>query len=331
MSRPVILDVDTGNDDAVAIVIAALHPQIELLGCTTVAGNLPLEATTDNTLRVLDAIGRPDVAVHAGMGHPLAPGPQPAGTDSTLEDFHQTTLPVGRSGLKAASSNGVEWLIETLRQTSRPITLIPLAPLTNIATALTIAPDIRDAVAEVVLMGGGWKFGNRTAAAEFNIYADAVAANLVLRSGIRNLTVVPLDATHQVPVRRIDVGRYAAAGTPAGLVVSRLLDHYLRGYETSGSGDTGAPVHDALCVAYVIDPAVLGTEEVYVEVDTVSPSNYGRTTVDVRQPTDASANCRFAMHADVERFHRVLDEIVGSELRPPTPHNREDGIDRRPE
>ncbi|MEV5302570.1 MULTISPECIES: nucleoside hydrolase [Amycolatopsis methanolica group] len=313
-----ILDVDTGNDDAVAITMAATHPAIELLGCTTVAGNLSLEEATDNTLRVLNAIGRSDIEVHAGLSRPFAPTPYAYGANEVDGVFHQNTLPVGVSGLQPRSWHGVEWLIETLRQTTRQVTLIPVAPLTNIAAAITVAPDILDSIDEVVLMGGSSTFGNRTLSAEFNIYTDAVAANVVLNAGIKRLTMAALDATHDVLVSREDLHRYRTLGTLAGDLVSAVTEYYIDGYEAS-AGPIGtassAPPHDALCVAYAIDPKVIDTTDAFVEVDTVSPYNYGRTAVDFHGNRGEPANVRFAKHADSALFHRILDECLRGECR----------------
>ncbi|GAB6987507.1 nucleoside hydrolase [Nocardioides pyridinolyticus] len=311
--RPVILDVDTGNDDAVAITMAATHPALELLGCTTVAGNLSVEETTDNTLRVLQAIGRSDIEVHAGLTRPFAPSPYPSDVRRLEGAFHQSPLPVGVSGLQPRSWRGVEWLIETLRQTTRQVTLIPIAPLTNIAAAITVAPDILDAIDEVVLMGGASIVGNRTLAAEFNTYTDPVAANVVLSAGIKRLTMAALDATHEVLISRDDLQRYRALGTRAGDLAATVTEYYIAGYDAavgSVGADSSAPPHDALCVAYAIDPDVLELTDAYVEVDTVSPYNYGRTTVDLHGYRGEPANVRFAQHADSARFHRLLDQCL---------------------
>ncbi len=313
MRRRVILDVDTGSDDAVAICMAALHPDIDLLGCMTVAGNLTLEQTTENTLRVLDAVGRSEVEVHAGLSRPFAPRPYPMEFGFSVEVFHQPNFAFGSAGLRPRGGRAVEWLIETLRSATEPITLIPTAPLSNIAAALTLAPEIVDAVDEIIFMGGASKTGNCTASAEFNVYSDAVAADVVLQAGTQRLTMVSIDATHEVLVSRKDLARYRDLGTPAGEVVASVGEHYIDGYDATGpmGGGSSAPLHDAMCVAYAIDPAVLELVEVYVEVDTVSPRNYGRTTVDFHNFLDRPPNVRFATHADSDRFHRVLDESLG--------------------
>lgn len=315
MPRPVILDVDTGNDDAVALIMAAMHPDIELLGCTTVVGNLTLEQTTDNTLRVLHAIGRSEIEVHAGLARRFAPSPYPPAANPTEGMFHQDALPVGVAGLMPRSWRGVEWLIETLRGASHPITLIQVAPLTNLAAALTVAPDVIGMVDEVILMGGSSGAGNRTPAAEFNIYSDAVAADVVFRAGVECLTVAPLDATHEVLVSRDDLRRYGELGTSAGQVVSDVTEFYIDSYRATDPHGMGAllsaPLHDALCIAYAIDPAVLELTDVAVHVETVSRQNYGRTTIEFLDDRSGTVgNARFAVHADSDRFHRILDECL---------------------
>lgn len=316
MPRRVILDVDTGNDDAVALTMAAMHPDVELVGCTTVVGNLTLDQATDNTLRVLHAIGKSEVEVHAGLARRFAPSPYPSAPNPAEGMFHQDTLPVGVAGLTPHSWRGVEWLVETLRRATHPITLIQVAPLTNLAAALTMAPDVLDTVEEVIVMGGAWKkSGNRTPAAEFNIYADAVAADVVFRAGIERLTVAPLDATHEVLVSRDDLRRYRELETSAGQVVSAVTEYYIDSYHATDPHGIGAllsaPLHDALCVAYAIDPAVLELTEVTVDVETVSPQNYGRTTIDYLHGRSGTVgNARFAVHADSERFHRILDDCL---------------------
>jgi purine nucleosidase/ribosylpyrimidine nucleosidase len=312
MRRRVILDVDTGSDDAVAICMAALHPDIELVGCTTVAGNLTVQQTTENTLRVLDAIGCGDVEVHAGLSRPFAPRPYPPEVGFSVEVFHQASFPFGSDGLRPSGERAVEWLIETLRAATQPVTLVPTAPLSNIAAALTVAPDILGAVDEIVMMGGASKGGNCTASAEFNVYSDAVAADVVLQAGVPRLTMVSIDATHEVLVSRKDLERYRDLGTRAGALVAGIGEYYIDGYDstTPMGGGSAAPLHDAVCLAYAIDPRVLDLVEVYVEVDTVSPRNYGRTTVDFQGFLERPPNVRFATHADSARFHRILDECL---------------------
>jgi inosine-uridine nucleoside N-ribohydrolase len=202
----VILDVDTGTDDAVAVMLAALHPEIELVACTTVFGNHDVARCTDNTLRVLDHIGRGDIPVHEGRGGPLVPVAlavdpmaEVSGTPLHLEEL---PLPPARSTVQ--SSPAVEVLIETLRATTEPITLVATGCLTNVAAAVAASPDIVAAVDDLRIMGGGHEIGNVTPSAEANIYRDPEAAAVVLGAGFRQLTLVLLDATHRALVTRDD-------------------------------------------------------------------------------------------------------------------------------
>lgn len=308
MKKRIILDVDTGNDDAVAIAMAASHSGFDVLGCTSVGGNLPLEQTTDNTLRVLDAIGRSDIPVFAGLQKPFAPRPYPFAAGRSEGFLHEATLPLPSSSRKADSVTAIDWLIATLRATSDPITIVAVAPLTNIAAAVTAAPDIVDAVEEIVIMGGGHQFGNRTAAAEFNIYADPVALDVVLHAGFRRITMMPLDATHDVIMDRLMVEKIRSTDTAFGYAVASVLDFYITGHDLSHPMDaTGsAPVHDALCVSYLMDPEVVEIRPVHVSVDTTSFQNFGRTTVDVNNRGGASPNVWWAFSADQTRFDRTI-------------------------
>ena len=219
MATKVILDVDTGTDDAVAIMFAALHPDLELLAVTTVNGNVPLEHTTDNTLRVLDFIGHAHIPVYAGLSRPLVRHDFPGEKDYARDpktNMHGLELDIPAPTSRAQDTNAVEFLVETLRTTTEQIALVPVGPLSNIGAVLAIDPTIAEAVHEVVIMGGGYRHGNVTPTAEFNIWADPEAADMVLTAGFERLTLVPLDATHEALVSRHDVARLDALGTPAG-------------------------------------------------------------------------------------------------------------------
>src|SRR5688500_12616421 len=190
MPRKIILDVDTGTDDAVAIMLAALHPAIELVGCTTVNGNVEVEFATDNTLRVLDHIGRSDVAVHEGLPRPIVRTdfPVPRQVEDLAGMYHGRTLPVPATPRHKAATGATEFLIETFRAATEAITLVAVAPLSNLAAALQIEPDFAKTVPELVVMGGGHEVGNVTPAAEFNVWADPEAASMVFSAGFQKLT-----------------------------------------------------------------------------------------------------------------------------------------------
>lgn len=313
MTRRVILDVDTGNDDAIALILAALHPSIDLLACTTVWGNLDVQATTDNTLRVLDFLGRQDVPVYPGLGRRFAPWPFGA---HQVEDArpHVRTLPLPSPARQASETSAVEWLVETLRATTEPLTLVPVAPLTNIAAAITVDPRIVDAVEEIVIMGGGHAFGNVSATAEANIWNDAIAADVVLQAGFEHLTLMPLDATHQAMVTREQCIALGRLGTPAGTAASEIFLSYLDVYEDNRKDDSvppGAPIHDALCVAYLIDPTIVSLREVRVTVETHSARNWGMTVMDLRSYARSVPNARVAFGADRQRFIDLLSSTCG--------------------
>jgi purine nucleosidase/ribosylpyrimidine nucleosidase len=314
MVRKLVLDVDTGSDDAVAIMFAALHPELDVLGVTTVNGNVPLEHTTDNSLRVLDFIGRPEVGVHPGLARPIVrhgfPTPKRFTADSA-RDMHGTELPLPAPVSRAHAVGAVEFLVQTIRALPGEVTLVPVGPLSNIAAALAIAPDIVDLVPEVVVMGGAHHFGNETPAAEFNIWADPEAADMVLSAGFPKLTLVPLDATHKALVSVADVDRLRALGTPAGEAAARLIDRRISAYSVAGevARSGSAPVHDALCTAYLVRPDVIGTRPVHVAVETKGDKTVGRTVMDLRSGSTTPANCDVAFDADAALFNQLLVEV----------------------
>lgn len=320
MARRLILDVDTGSDDAVAIMLAALHPDLELVGCTTVWGNLAIENTTDNTLRVLDHIGRSDVGVYEGLAVPFAPNPFPVrpGTDRSRGRIHEARLPVPDPTSSKRDQPAIEWLIETLRATTERITLVPVGPLTNIAAAITADPSIVAAVDEVVIMGGGHEVGNVTPSAEANIWHDPVAADVVVRAGFDRLVLVPLDATHQANVSADQCRELEALGTPAGTAAAAFIAQRISGYDATQPMDElgTAPVHDALNVAYLIDPAVIGLRHYHLAIETTGFLTYGRTVIDTHHRSVDEPNAFVAMTADAGRFYDLLRSVfAGQPLR----------------
>ncbi|GHF37346.1 purine nucleosidase/ribosylpyrimidine nucleosidase [Amycolatopsis bartoniae] len=317
MARKVILDVDTGTDDAVAIMLAAGLPELDVLGVTTVHGNAPLVHTTDNTLRVLDRIGRPDIGVHPGLSRPLVrpgfPGQKHFERDSR-RDMHGTTLPLPEARSAPSDVSAVEFLLHTLRTTTERVTLVPVAPLGNIATVVAIDPSVRDAVEEVVIMGGAHAYGNVTPSAEFNVWADPEAAAAVFGAGFERLTLVPLDATHQALITREDCAELDALGTPAGTAAAKLITRRIDAY-TAGSGvaiPDAAPVHDAVCVAYLVRPEVITTRPARVEVETSGELTVGRTVMDVRPNATGTPNANVAFGADGRILARLLKDVFAT-------------------
>lgn len=310
--KKLILDVDTGTDDAVAIMLAALHPALELVACTTVNGNAPVEYCTDNTLRVLDHVGRSDIPVHEGAARPFvrADFPVPRAQNDLAGKIHGKTLKVPPTSRRRADASAVEFLIETYRNATEEIALVPVAPLTNIAAALTLYPKLAERIPEVVIMGGGHEIGNVTPAAEFNIWADPEAAAIVLGAGFRKLTLVPLDATHRALVSYDDCQRLRALGTPAGEAAAEFIGHRIEVHDEiqkmAVAGTT--PVHDAVCVGSLVDPAIITTRRHHVAVETSGQLTVGRTVIDTHFRGGGAPQADVAFDADASRFLKILLE-----------------------
>jgi inosine-uridine nucleoside N-ribohydrolase len=309
MPRKLILDVDTGTDDAVAIMLAALHPELELVGVTTVNGNVEVRYCTDNSLRTLDFIGRSDIPVFEGVARPLvrADFPIPRAVKKST-GVHGLSLDIPDPVSIVQSRSAVEFLIETYRSTTEEIALVPTGPLTNIAAAVALDPKFAERVPEVVIMGGAHHHGNVTPSAEFNIWADADAAASVLAAGFRKLVMVPLDATHEALVSKQACDAMEALGTPAGLAASRFIGRRIKAYDANQpmAEQNAAPVHDAVCVAYLVDPTVITTEHRHVAVETHGALTIGRTVVDINFRGEHPPNCHFAFHADRHKFVAML-------------------------
>ena len=311
MATRVILDVDTGTDDAVALMIAALSPDLELVGATTVNGNTTVDNTTENTLRVFDWIGMPDVPVHRGMSQPLARTQMEQRNPARRIHGDLLDLPPAiRAQLQPG--HAVDWLIETYLASDGDIVLCPVGPLTNIATAIQKEPAILAKIPQIVLMGGAHDHGNMTPSAEFNIWLDPEAARIVVNCG-RPIRMIPLDATHRALVSIEDCQRLCALGTPAGQAAARFTLKRIEGYDASQPMHRAgaAPVHDALAVCSIIDPSIVTTHHIPVDVEVFAELSVGRTVCDFRFRGGRPANVDFAMDADEPKFVRMLLEILG--------------------
>lgn len=323
--RKVILDVDTGSDDSIAIITALLCPEaFEVLGITTVNGNRCVDYTTENTLRIVELMGMEDkvpvfrgcastyVSIMLGRrpGYPRRDGSGPANNAAVHGDFIDQCPP---SHHKEQRQNAVSWLVETLLAAEDDsITLIPIGPLTNIAHAVAIEPRIVPKVHEIMFMGGGWKIGNKSAVGEMNVWIDPEAAQVVLNAGFRKFTFVPLDATHEAYFNAADAARIRAIGTPVAEVVASLIEQRITGYSTwqKVAEENATPVHDPLCVVALLDPSVLKeVEHAHCEIDCGGGAAYGQTIFDIRNGRmDALApNCYVALGADRKKY---VDAIV---------------------
>ncbi|MFY9211790.1 MAG: nucleoside hydrolase [Aestuariivita sp.] len=305
--RKIIIDTDPGQDDAVAILLALASPEeIEVLGITAVAGNVPLPLTQRNARIVCELAGRQDVAVYAGCDAPLTR------KLVTAEHVHGKTgldgpqLPEPTMPLQ--EQHAVEFIIDTLRSNPKgSVTLCPLGPLTNIATAFQRAPDVVENVAEIVLMGGAYfEVGNITPAAEFNIYVDPQAADIVFQSGVR-IVVMPLDVTHKALVTGARVQAFRTMGTEVGRMVAEWTDFFER-FDKEKYGSEGAPLHDPCVIAYLIQPGLFQGRHVNVTVETGSELTLGMTVADWWRVTDRPPNAMFMGSLDADGFFDLLTD-----------------------
>ncbi len=305
--RKIIIDTDPGQDDAVAILLALASPEdVDVLGVTAVAGNVPLPLTQKNARIVCELAGKPETLVFAGCDTPLArklvtaehvhgktglDGPQMADPTMPLQDKH-----------------AVDFIIDTLRaHDAGTVTLCPLGPLTNIATAFNNAPDIIEKVQEIVLMGGAYfQVGNITPAAEFNIYVDPEAAKIVFNSGVP-IVVMPLDVTHKALTTRARVDAFRAMGTNVGDMVAAWTDFFER-FDKEKYGSEGAPLHDPCVIAYLIQPDLFTGRHVNVEIETTSELTLGMTVADWWRVTDRPANAMFMGDLDADGFFALLTD-----------------------
>jgi inosine-uridine nucleoside N-ribohydrolase len=313
MPRKLILDVDTGTDDAVAIMLAALHPELELVGCTTVNGNVPVEHCTDNTLRVLDHIGRGDIPVFEGLARPLVRPdfPLPRRERDPSGRYHPDTLPVPPTTLRKQATGAVEFLIETYRAATEAIALVPVAPLSNIAAALALDPRFAQRVPEVVIMGGAHALGNVTPSAEFNIWADPEAAATVFAAGFAKITLVPLDATHRALITREHCVALEALGTPAAQAAAAFIGHRIVAHDEHQQQAVphSTPVHDALAVGSLVAPSLISTRRLHVAVETTGALTVGRTVIDTHFRGRHAPNCDVAFDADAAGFAALLMRV----------------------
>ncbi|MCB8840786.1 nucleoside hydrolase [Aurantimonas sp. VKM B-3413] len=309
MVQNVIFDTDPGQDDAVAILTALASRELAVLGIVTVAGNIPLAATTRNALKLVELAGRTDVGVYAGADRPLSR------TLVTAEHVH------GESGLDGPelpapstpprAQHGVDFLIETVRaHPEGTIRIMALGPLTNVALAIAKAPDIAARLKDIVLMGGAYfEVGNITPTAEFNIYVDPEAARIVFASGAK-ITVLPLDVTHRMISTPARIDAFAALSNRAGEAVAAML-RFSEAFDRRKYGWDGAPLHDPCVTAYVLAPEIFEGRSVNVEIETGSSLTRGMTVADYWGVTDRPKNAIWIRSGDADAFFSLLADRIG--------------------
>lgn len=309
MGRPIIIDADPGQDDAVAILLALASPELDVVAITTVAGNVPQPLVTANALAMCELAGRTDVPVYKGADGPL---------ERELRTAEYVHGPTGIDGAdlptpttKAKHGHAVDFIIATCLSADDPITICPVGPLTNVAAAIVRQPSIVSTIREVALMGGGFfEGGNTTPVAEFNIFVDPEAASIVFNSGVP-LTMFPLDVTHKALVLPDDLKRFSGLGTQAGTAVAGMIDYYER-HDIEKYGFAGAPLHDPCVIAYLIEPQLFGGKPCRVDVETESELTMGQTVVDWWGVTGAEPNAMVIDSVDRQGFIDLLVERIGT-------------------
>lgn len=314
MPTRLLLDVDTGTDDAVAVMLAALHADLDLAAITTVNGNVPVNRCTENTLRVLNFIGKPDIPVYEGASEPLARRDFPVSRKiQGISEIHGEFLDVPETSLGKAAGHAALAILDEFRADNadaRNTVLVATGPLTNVALALKLDPTLASRVRRLVIMGGGHEIPNRTASAEFNIWADPEAARTVLGSAIEEIVLVPLDSTHKALISLDDCKALHELRTPAGEATARFVERRIEGYDrTQPMARLGAaPVHDALCIAFLVDRSVISIDKYYVDVETSGELTVGRTVIDTHHRSGKEPNVWVSFDADEKKFRHLLLE-----------------------
>ena len=301
---PIILDCDPGHDDAIAILLALASPEVDLRAVTTVSGNQTLDKTTNNALRVLELAGRADIPVYAGADAPFVRHRDVAAHVHGESGLDGPDLP--QPSQSAQPEHAVEFLAQVYRDVDKP-TLVATGPLTNVGLLFATHADARPE--RIVLMGGAVGEGNRTPAAEFNIWADPEAAQRVFEERL-DTTMVGLDVKHRALIKDEHTERMRGAGR-VGKVVAELMDFYARFHKRRYTDLDGSPMHDPVCIAHLIDPTLMVVHDAYIEVDCTTGPSWGRTNVDWRGREHFGApNAKVGLDIDGPRFADLVVERI---------------------
>ena len=304
---PIIIDCDPGHDDAIALLLAVASPEVELIGVTTVAGNTTIDKTTNNALRVLELAGRADIPVYRGAERPFIRKQDVAVHVHGESGLDGPDLP--QPTTREQALHAVDYLAQEIRARDGKVTLIPTGPLTNIGLLFALHPDVRPE--RIVIMGGAIGEGNRTPAAEFNIWADPEAAQRVFLEGL-DTTMVGLDVTHRALITDAHTESMRGAGK-VGTAVAELMDFYARFHKSRYPDLAGSPMHDPVCVAHVIDPSLMTVLDAFIEVDCSGGPSWGRTNVDWRgREHFGPPNAKVGVDIDGERFAELIVERISS-------------------
>ncbi|VTN43336.1 pyrimidine-specific ribonucleoside hydrolase RihA [Raoultella ornithinolytica] len=305
MALPIILDCDPGHDDAIAMVLALASPELDVKAITASAGNQTPDKTLRNVLRMLTLLGRQDIPVAGGARKPLMR------ELIIAENVH------GESGLDGPAlpepdftpqaCTAVELMAKTLRESPQPVTIVATGPQTNVALLLNSHPELHDKIVRIVMMGGAMVLGNWQPAAEFNIYVDPEAAEIVFQSGIP-VVMAGLDVTHRAQIHGLDIERFRQVGNPVATIVAELLDFFMEYHKDAKWGFTGAPLHDPCTIAWLLKPELFTSVERWVGVETQGKYTQGMTVVDYYFLTGKQPNTTVLLDIDRERFVDLLVE-----------------------
>lgn len=305
--RKIIIDCDPGQDDAIALLLAMSSPEkLDILGITTVAGNVPLALTERNARLICDIAGRDDIRVFAGCDKPMQRALL------TAENVHGKTgidgIEIVPPGHPLEKQHAADFIVETLRAAAdNSITLVPTGPLTNIATAMQKDASILEKIDQIVLMGGAMREGgNHSPSAEFNILVDPHAADIVFRCG-RPTTVMGLDVTHQVLATPLRREKIRAIDNAAARATAGMLDFFNR-HDSVKYGSEGAPLHDPCTVAWLLAPQLFDGKHCNLTVETESELTMGHTAVDFWHVTDRPKNVKWMHSVDADGFYALLVE-----------------------
>lgn len=303
---PIILDCDPGCDDAVAMMLAAKHPVFDLRAITVTAGNHILEKTTQNALKVCSHLGIVNAPIAAGMSGPII-------RKQVIAEYVHGESGLGNVNLDAPfiridPRNAVTLIIEILSKSDGDIIFVATGPLSNLAMAIRLAPQIIPKIKQIVLIGGSYELGNITPAAEFNIYADPEAAHVVFSCG-RPIVMIGLSITQKVLLQKEVATRIGSIDNKAATLFTEIMDFYTKTNQEIFGNDV-SPLYDPAAIAYLIDPAVFTTKPMYVEIELKSEQSYGRTNCDFYGVLNKPANAEVATDLDSKRFWDVIEETI---------------------
>lgn len=305
MALPIILDCDPGHDDAIAIVLALASPELDVKAITSSAGNQTPEKTLRNVLRMLTLLQRQDIPVAGGARKPLMRELIIADNVHGESGLDGPALP--EPDFAPQSCTAVELMAKTLRESPQPVTIVATGPQTNVALLLNSHPELHDKIARIVMMGGAMVLGNWQPAAEFNIYVDPEAAEIVFQSGIP-VVMAGLDVTHRAQIHGLDIERFRQLCNPVATIVAELLDFFMEYHKDAKWGFTGAPLHDPCTIAWLLKPHLFTSVERWVGVETQGKYTQGMTVVDYYFLTGNQPNTTVLLDVDREGFVDLLAE-----------------------